>query len=72
MAFTHLHLHTEYSLLDGACRIEQLGKKYDHAADQQEPPNGPPHGKPAGDNAPRSLRPDGSGKVGFIQEYLLH
>ena len=24
MAFTHLHLHTEYSLLDGACRIEQL------------------------------------------------
>ncbi len=24
MAFTHLHLHTEYSLLDGACRINQL------------------------------------------------
>ena len=24
MAFTHLHLHTDYSLLDGACRIEQL------------------------------------------------
>ena len=24
MSFTHLHLHTEYSLLDGACRIEQL------------------------------------------------
>ena len=24
MAFTHLHLHTEYSLLDGACRISQL------------------------------------------------
>ncbi len=23
MAFAHLHLHTEYSLLDGACRIEQ-------------------------------------------------
>lgn len=22
--FTHLHLHTEYSLLDGACRIEQV------------------------------------------------
>ncbi len=22
--FTHLHLHTEFSLLDGACRIEQL------------------------------------------------
>ena len=21
MSFTHLHLHTEYSLLDGACRI---------------------------------------------------
>ena len=24
MAFTHLHVHTEYSLLDGACRIERL------------------------------------------------
>ena len=24
MSFTHLHLHTEYSLLDGACRIEGL------------------------------------------------
>ena len=24
MAFTHLHLHTEYSLLDGACRISKL------------------------------------------------
>ncbi len=24
MAFAHLHLHTEYSLLDGACRINQL------------------------------------------------
>ncbi len=24
MAFVHLHVHTEYSLLDGACRIEKL------------------------------------------------
>ena len=24
MAFVHLHLHTEYSLLDGACRIKEL------------------------------------------------
>ena len=24
MDFAHLHLHTQYSLLDGACRIEQL------------------------------------------------
>ncbi len=24
MGFTHLHLHTEYSLLDGCCRINQL------------------------------------------------
>lgn len=22
--FVHLHIHTEYSLLDGACRIDQL------------------------------------------------
>lgn len=27
MSFVHLHLHTEYSLLDGACRIEKLVKK---------------------------------------------
>ena len=24
MGFTHLHLHTEYSLLDGACQIQRL------------------------------------------------
>ena len=24
MSFTHLHVHTEYSLLDGACRIGEL------------------------------------------------
>ena len=24
MAFAHLHVHTEYSLLDGACRINRL------------------------------------------------
>ena len=24
MAFVHLHVHTEYSLLDGACRIREL------------------------------------------------
>ena len=22
--FVHLHLHTEYSLLDGACRVDEL------------------------------------------------
>lgn len=27
MAFTHLHVHTEYSLLDGAARIEPLVKR---------------------------------------------
>ena len=27
MSFTHLHLHTEYSLLDGACRITALVEK---------------------------------------------
>ena len=26
MSFTHLHLHTEYSLLDGACRLSRLAK----------------------------------------------
>ena len=24
MSFTHLHVHTEYSLLDGACRIGKI------------------------------------------------
>ena len=24
MAFTHLHVHTEYSLLDGAARIKDV------------------------------------------------
>ena len=24
MAFTHLHVHTEYSLLDGSSKIEEL------------------------------------------------
>ncbi|MBI2223135.1 MAG: DNA polymerase III subunit alpha [Acidobacteria bacterium] len=32
--FVHLHLHTEYSLLDGACRIEEL---LDRAADLKMP-----------------------------------
>ena len=27
MAFSHLHLHSEYSLLDGACRIDPLIKR---------------------------------------------
>ena len=24
MAFAHLHVHSEYSLLDGACRVKDL------------------------------------------------
>ena len=24
MSFAHLHVHTEYSLLDGACRINKM------------------------------------------------
>jgi DNA polymerase-3 subunit alpha len=27
MSFTHLHVHSEYSLLDGACRIESLVRR---------------------------------------------
>ena len=27
MAFVHLHLHSEYSLLDGACRITEIPKR---------------------------------------------
>jgi DNA polymerase-3 subunit alpha len=25
--FTHLHVHTHYSLLDGACRVDKLVKQ---------------------------------------------
>lgn len=24
MSFSHLHVHTEYSLLDGSCKIKEL------------------------------------------------
>lgn len=27
MAFTHLHVHTEYSLLDGSCKIKEITEK---------------------------------------------
>ena len=27
MSFVHLHVHTEYSLLDGACKIKEAAKK---------------------------------------------
>ena len=27
MSFVHLHLHTEFSLLDGACRIKKLPQR---------------------------------------------
>jgi len=27
MAFTHLHVHTEYSLLDGSCKIKELASR---------------------------------------------
>ena len=33
-SFTHLHVHTEYSMLDGAARLEQLVAKA--AADELE------------------------------------
>ena len=27
MSFVHLHVHSEYSLLDGACRIDEMAKQ---------------------------------------------
>ena len=27
MSFVHLHVHTEFSLLDGACRVDQIAKR---------------------------------------------
>ena len=34
--FVHLHLHTEYSLLDGACRLDRL---VDKAHELNSPPS---------------------------------
>ena len=39
MAFAHLHLHTEYSLLDGACRIEPAGQPPQGAGHVRMPPS---------------------------------
>ena len=33
MAFTHLHVHTEYSLLDGSCKIKELIDRAKEAGD---------------------------------------
>ena len=33
--FVHLHLHTEYSLLDGACRIDQLMEQAEEREDER-------------------------------------
>ena len=33
MAFTHLHVHTEYSLLDGASRIDDIVARGQRAGD---------------------------------------
>jgi DNA polymerase-3 subunit alpha len=31
--FAHLHLHTQFSLLDGACRIDRLFDRLEASAD---------------------------------------
>ena len=38
--FVHLHLHSEYSLLDGACRIKELVKKVKELGQKGEIPMG--------------------------------
>ncbi len=40
--FVHLHLHTEYSLLDGACRLSQEIPNFD-AMDDSDPPKKDPN-----------------------------
>ena len=35
MAFTHLHVHTEYSLLDGSSKIKELTAKGKRAGNGQ-------------------------------------
>ena len=36
MSFVHLHVHTEYSLLDGACRIPKLVRRVKELKDFQK------------------------------------
>ena len=38
--FVHLHVHTQYSLLDGACRIKELIKKAGGAVEKADLMNG--------------------------------
>ena len=37
--FVHLHVHTEYSLLDGACRIDRM---FDRLKELGRPPSPSP------------------------------
>ena len=39
--FVHLHIHTEYSLLDGACRIDQLMDRVKECGPERHRHHGP-------------------------------
>ena len=41
--FVHLHLHTEFSLLDGACRLDELVEEETVVFDDCEAPLRPAH-----------------------------
>ena len=45
--FVHLHNHTQYSLLDGACRIDERSQDIEDRADAQfaARPDGMTHGR---------------------------
>ena len=47
--FVHLHLHTEYSLLDGACRLDRLMEKAHELKLPALSPQPPWHGYSLGD-----------------------
>ena len=40
MAFTHLHVHTEYSLLDASSKIKELTARAKELGEDLEPPVG--------------------------------
>ena len=40
MEFTHLHVHTEYSLLDGSSKIKALVRRAQELGQMLEPPIG--------------------------------
>ena len=56
MSFVHLHVHTEYSLLDGACRIDRMMDRVKPAEPQEEAEEDPEEQQAVEDTAYFQMR----------------